>query len=563
MDDEDFISDFEPPENDIPLIEFPERDNVIPLGYDRGPVYFYYSASLKQTASLRPAEHSRTNLEGLASAPRYWENFDQFNSKHGFLWAQLAGYLMEECRKRGPYDPRRVRGTGAWMEGDQPIIHVGDALIVNGSRAGLVYPGSRYIYETTASLLPTIRPAASTQEAHWLIKVCRLLRWEIPAHGTLLAGWIAIAAICGALKWRPSVWLTGSSGSGKSWIMDHIVNAVLGEFALAVASTTTEAGIRQGLQCDARPVIFDEAEAESPQAVARLQSVLNLVRASASENSPDQLKGQTNQSRAKIFRIRSAFLFQSINVGLSQRADESRITVLSLRDHSTERDIGFDDLDATVRERITPEFGSALISRSVKLLPVIRANAETFARAIAVRLGNRRLGDQLGTLLAGAYSLHSEALISPETAAEYVSREEWADQAPEADEKDEFRLLRYLMAAKLRIGTSEMPVARLVEAAQAIQQAEGLPAPETAQRALSEAGIKYAPHENVHGLYFSTNHPALKRLLAGQPWENSWSRSLARIPQSVGGRKTLVRFAVGHVSRVVWLPMDVIDPPEP
>jgi putative DNA primase/helicase len=536
-------------------------DGVKPLGYDRGPVFFYYSASLNQVVALNPAQHTRANLEGMASGPKYWENFDAFMSKQGFSWAQLSGWLMAQCREAGVYDPARIRGRGAWLEGDQPILHVGDALIVNGERRSLQYPGSRFIYEATVSLLPDIMPPAATIDAHWLVKVCRLLRWEIPAHGTLLAGWIALAPISGALRWRPSVWLTGGSGAGKSWVMDKIVTAVLGQIAVAAASTTTEPGLRQKLQSDARPIIFDEAEAESGRDAERLQSILNLVRVSASENSPDILKGTVGQSAAKSFRIRSMFLFQSINVSLSKRADESRITVLSLRDQSNARDIGFDDLDATVRERITPDFASALISRSVSLIPVIRANAETFATAIASHLGNRRLGDQLGALLAGAYSLHSTGLISAPDALAYVRREEWADQAPDTDEKDEFRLLRFLMASKLRIGASEMPVSRLLEAVQALEQAEGLPTPEVADRALREAGIKYAPRENRHGVYVSNNHPSLKAMLRGTDWHSAWSRSLARIPGSVGGRDIMQRFGLGHQSRAVWIAMGVIDPP--
>lgn len=553
---------YDPPPENYPEIDITPPDAVIPLGYDRGPVFFYYSTSLRQTAELRPGEHTRAALCGLAS-PRYWEDFEQFQTKQGLSWASLASWLMEQCRAKGPYDPNRIRGRGAWLEGDQPILHVGDALVIDGHRAPLTYPGSRYIYEATSVLVPDILPPASTSDAHWLVKVCRLLRWETPAHGTLLAGWIAVAPISGALRWRPSVWLTGGSGSGKSYVMDHIVTAVLGKFALAVASTTSEPGLRHGLQCDARPVIFDEAESESAADAVRMQAVLNLARNSASENSPDILKGQMNQSRAKIFRIRSCFLFQSINVGLSKRADESRVTVLSLRDYTAARDIAFDDLDATVRERITPEFGAALVSRSVSLIPVIRANAEVFARAIADRLGSRRLGDQLGTLLAGAYSLHSAALITPEEAAEYVSREEWQDQAPDDAEKDEYRLLRYLMASRLRVGTADMPISRLVEAACTIEQQDGLPTPETAQRTLSEAGIKYGYHENADGLFISTNHPALKKLLAGQPWENSWSRALSRIPGCIHGRDVpLKKFATGHIGRAVWLPMSVVDPAE-
>jgi putative DNA primase/helicase len=549
-----------PYSDEPPELALPDRERVIPLGYEQGPVYYYYSTSLRGVAALKPAEHTRGALSGLASAPRYWESFEQFQSKQGLSWGQLADWLMTQCREKGIYDPGRVRGRGAWLEGDQPILHVGDALVIDGKHAPLVYPGSRYIYQASITLLPEILAPASTKEAHWLVKVCRLLRWEIPAHGTLLAGWIAIAPISGALRWRPSVWLTGSSGAGKSYVMDKVVSACLGKIAIAVAGQTTEAGLRHALQSDARPVIFDEAEAEDQQAAIRMQAILALVRVSASENSPDIAKGQIGQSQAKLFRIRSAFLFQSINVSLAKRADESRITVLSLRDHSTQADIGFDDLDTTIRERITPEFGAALISRSVSLIPVIRANAETFARAIASTLGSRRLGDQIGTLLAGAYSLHSAGVISYPDAVTYVQREQWAAESVDAAEKDECRLLRYLMAAKLRLGTSEMPVSRLVEAAQATDRVDGLPDPETAARALREAGIKYGHHENLPGLFVSTNHPSLKNLLRGTDWAASWSRALGRLPGTVSGANIAQRFGLGHQSRAVWVPMSTIDP---
>jgi nucleoid-associated protein YgaU len=32
----------------------------------------------------------------------------------------------------------------------------------------------------------------------------------------LLAGWIALAPICGAMRWRPHLWLTAAAGAGKA-----------------------------------------------------------------------------------------------------------------------------------------------------------------------------------------------------------------------------------------------------------------------------------------------------------------------------------------------------------
>src|SRR3546814_3722369 len=81
----------------------------------------------------------------------------------------------------------------------------------------------------------------------------------------------AIAVICGALNWRPHVWLTGSSGSGKSWLLDNVIRPLIGAIAVYCQSNSTEAGIRQTLATDARPVLFDEAESEDAKAQVRIQ----------------------------------------------------------------------------------------------------------------------------------------------------------------------------------------------------------------------------------------------------------------------------------------------------
>ena len=382
----------------------------------------------------------------------------------------------------------------------------------------------------------------------------------MPASGTLMAGWIAIAPICGALQWRPSVWLTGGSGAGKSWVMDNIVNVCLSQVALYVAFNTTEPGIRQALQSDARPVVFDEAERDSNASAFRMDEILGYQRVASSENSVQILKGDNGGGRAKAYKPRSCFLFQSINTGITKKSDESRVTVLSLRDRSLPGDISFEDLESATAERITPEFASGLISRSVSLLPVIRQNSRIFSRAVAEHLNSRRFGDQLGTLLAGAYSLHSSDLVTYEKALEIVSREEWTEQTPQEDDKDEYRLLRMILAARLKIGTNEMPVSRLIEAAGLFHPEDGLPDPENAKRTLSESGIKYGSHENVTGIFFSTNHPGLKRILHGTEWEAAWSRSLGRISGAIGGRGVDARFALGHKSRATFIPLSVIDP---
>lgn len=543
-----------------------EPEAVKPLGYDRG-IYYYYSTATRQVTALKPAEHTRAGLCGIASEARYWALLEQFKNKHGQLnWNALADWLMTQCRDIGIYDPNRIRGRGAWLEGKQSLLHTGDALIIDGKPHPLNLPGSDHIYEAAPTLaLAGAQPLANA-EAHWLIKICDLLRWERRVSSRLLAGWIAVAPICGALVWRPSIWIAGGAGSGKSWLRENVIGRCLGDFALAVQSKTSEAGLRQSLGSDARPVIFDEAEREDAASAARMQAVLDLVRQSSSEGGAEIVKGTATQSGVKRYRIRSCFAFQSINVALLHQADESRITVLGLRDASSKSsadEVAFADLELTVRERLTPEFRDGLIARSVSLIPQIRANAETFARAIAAGLGNRRMGDQLGTLLAGAYSLHSTGLITPEAAAEYVSRSEWLEDVPQDDDKDEYRLLRHILASKMRAGTVDYTVSRLIEAAASTSYEDGLLDAALAKRTLSESGIKYGERERTPGIYISTNHPAIRAALRGTPWDASWSRALARLPNTESGRHVIQRFALGHVTKATFIPMSTIDPEEP
>ncbi len=547
------------PESDISPVFTGE--GIVPLGHDRG-VFYYLSRSAQQVFALPADKHSKNAMLAMASLPHYWQN-TRFTSEKGVMrWDEAIDHLMRSCRDVGIYDPDRVRGRGAWLDNGRAILHLGNRIIFQSTEHSLNFPDSRFVYECAKPLSVISAAPLSNQEAHCLIKLCSLLRWEKPVYGKLLAGWIALAPICGALAWRPSIWITGGPGSGKSWLRERIINACLGNIALAVQSKTSEAGIRQSLGSDARPVLFDEAEREDQQSAQRMQAVLDLVRQSSSEGGAEIVKGTGNQSGAKRYRIRSMFAFQSINVSLQHQADGDRISVLTLREPRGKDPVDqqkFADLEIAVAERITPEFSAGLIARSVSLIPTIRTNAETFARAIAAGLGSRRLGDQIGTLLAGAYSLHSTGLITAEQACAFVARDEWADQAPPDDEKDESKLLRILLAHRLKVGVNEMPVSRLLEAARLAEQGDGLPTPELAHRVLSEAGIKFAHRENVPGVYISTNHPALRNVLKGTPWDAGWSRALLRIPGTEPSGSA-VRFGLGAVAKATWLPMTVIDP---
>ena len=185
-------------------------EGITPLGYDRG-IYFYLSRATRQVSGLTPEAHTQKALMGLASLPHYWQRSRFVGEKGNIWWDQAADFLMTACRSVGIYDPDRVRGRGAWWDDGRAVLHLGDHLLVDGEQSDLELP-SIYIYPRALrlSIRGSVAPLG-TQDAHKLLTISEAMRWERPISARLFAGWVVCALVCGALRWRPSIWITGAS----------------------------------------------------------------------------------------------------------------------------------------------------------------------------------------------------------------------------------------------------------------------------------------------------------------------------------------------------------------
>ncbi len=193
----------------------------------------------------------------------WWES--HFHGQAGRDWESARNALFIPGAT-GPYDARRLRGCGAWFDDGRVILHRGDHLVVDGTRTELNDFPSRYIYEATwASGDNGAEPLPATDARH-LLDLSELLSWRQRVNARLFSGWCFIAPVCGALAWRPHIWLTGASGTGKSWTVQHILKPVLGRGTLEAQSSTTEAGIRQAIGTNAFPDLLDEARARTTRA---------------------------------------------------------------------------------------------------------------------------------------------------------------------------------------------------------------------------------------------------------------------------------------------------------
>jgi len=533
------------------------------LGHNRG-FYYYHPRETKQVLEVPYERHSSKALSVLAPV-KWWEGY--FPSKHGIDWTEAVSSLFREQHRLGIYDVSRVRGCGSWIDENRVVIHCGDHLDVDGERKQVYDIESKFIYEASIKKRINDDPPITTEESAKLLDICESLCWEKDVNGKLLAGWVVLAPICGALNWRPHIQITGGAGSGKTWTIETIIQPILGDIVLQVTSNTTEAGIRQKLKSNAFPILFDEAEGESVRSRIRVQDTLDLMRQASSESGASIAKGNTKGTGIE-FKIRSCFCIASIGVPMTQHADVSRVTVLTLQVNTAiNRMQQFEELKRKVRETINPLWSSGLRGRSIRMIKTILKNIEVFSKATAEILGTQRMGDQVGSLLAAAYSLKSDAVCAYDKALEWVGSQNWDEYKTESLDTDEYRCISRILQKSVMVKNDsrncEVSVSEMVE-----QLVEEMPKRETismgewgdkrwsisfeeAELSLKRMGIKVT--KDADWLIVSDNNAVLQKYMSESPWGVNWGKILRRIPNSE--KRTSERFSMGVRQRATAIPM--------
>lgn len=535
------------------------------LGFG-GDDFYYQPGESGQVMRIGRAAHSGANLLALAGLEWWRLAFPKYNRDGdiiGVSWQEATSELFRRQYAVGCYDPSRIRGVGAWWDDGRPVFHLGDRLVIQGEAWPILRPPpSQYLYQRLPRRRgPQQAVPLTDQEGAELVSLAERFHWEAPASGILLAGWCALAPICGALQWRPHIWLNAVAGSGKSSIMDYYIAPLLTDLALHVLNNTTEAGIRQKLRSDALPVVFDEAESNEKQDDARMQGVLSLARAASSEGRGVTIKGSPS-AEVTMFNVRSMFLLSSISTSLKQAADRSRFSVLVVRipDHITEEEkrAHWKGLKADLDRAVSDQTGERLVARMLALVGVVRETAEVMASVAATELGGARQGDQVGALLAGAWALQNRHVPTPDEALAWVRNSGVREQSEgQVDERggDQRDCLETILQAQLRCetgrdGTVTRTVAELLELADGAGSPLEPVSPDLAAATLGRQGLRVEGGE----LLVSNIAKGVAKLLTGTAWANGgWANLLASLP---GARRNgMTRFrGLASATRAVAVP---------
>lgn len=401
---------------------------VVPLGLDGEKYYIIDSSGNLQ--QMKPKDFGRNELASLFNRyPDYPKWFwpktkeatkqtAQYADAHNmvptgeFHAERVRDSMMKACAEKslkGQWNIEdKLRGTGAWVHDDgQLILHLGSYVLVGGQKQEAGEIGSFYYPRSATIIGPSADVANPGQRLLKYLSSWNTRRDDLDPH--IMLGWIMSAMAGGALDHRPGLYLSGPKGTGKSTLMS-LIRMVMGGMAFHSADTTA-AGIRQSVGQKSIPVLIDEAaEAKADNRAAR--SLFELFRIAF--DGSKQNRGSADH-KAMEFRVRSSFLFASINrVGMTGQ-DRSRMAFVNLLPLSPGAP------EPQWEERDLREIGQGLLARWQQNWGHYRATYTAFYNALREIGHEARSATVFGVLAASCHlALHDGA---PES----IDIRQWSD----------------------------------------------------------------------------------------------------------------------------------------
>jgi putative DNA primase/helicase len=331
----------------------------------------------------------------------YWREIYSNENQKGTDWDLAVSHEINEISNT-IINPDNIIGRGAFRYNDNLSYYDGKT-ITGKENPDHIYIkkeekkiGIEYFSNETEN---EIRDKIQSLEIH-----CRSLTFKAESDVISALGWTIVAPFCGCLKYRPNVMLTGPSGSGKSAIVSLLFSRLTNAVSFSGADTTA-AGIRQTVKNDAIPIILEECDIEKEKQQQK-DALLMLARLSTSDDTPAIAKGTQTQFGAINYRMRSCFMFVSIDPSIKRTQDENRTYKISLIRASKEqankyRNHTRHEIKKILTDKFVNQFRSVVWNR----LGEIEKHADEIKNIIDNELNTTQRMLDLDSILLAAYFL--------------------------------------------------------------------------------------------------------------------------------------------------------------
>lgn len=582
---------------------------VLPLGHCDGAFHFLDVSGQHRQLTARQLG-ARHDMMGLFGGDDTWlrANFPKKQAEKSVgadggeteVWRTIdfkinlaAAALQRACFTAGLWgDHIRLRQPGVWRDQRRsPVVHCGDQVLLGGAwEAAGIRDGDQIFAAAPATPRPGI-PCDSSIAQDLYGRLRHLWGWREPGGPIAVIGLIANGYWGAAPRWRPSAFVMGETGSGKSALLDTIRGCWPVHY---YDNDTTKAGIEQAVHARAVPVIIDETNDRANRDAGR--QLADLVLSSAGGDGTQGSRG-TVDGKGRRIELASMILMFAINPPDLEPQHLGRMTLLEMLkpDAGADNRRQHDETIAFAHQHRAALWGRALASWD--------RYQDTLER---MREGLREMGcqpremDQAGALLAGYWVLMHEGLPDEKGVRIAINALHGAGQDEpglirsrveiEQDSRPR-RMLEHLLASHVALHRSSErePIGKLIEIGWRVE-GDPLRDDAAARELLTHYGIRVVLRcerfgqprpingctcprckdrrgpvprmSDDYGVWFAPGNPVLRGLFADTPFEGDrWRHEMMRLPTAAQSRKTIRIGSVPPV-RAIWLGRADFTPPE-
>ena len=448
------------------------------LGHDPDEKLVIYN---KRTKRIRHHETTTTSMVFQRLATPSWWHAQYPTADPTAVFSKQNEQLIQQdliaaSFAIGMFDENLVKGKGWHRVRDDEsghevvVCHSGTCLYVEGMKIKLEdFPGREVWLKEKRPVNwgdPTSPPdnAFPVALAQWI----RGFGWQSSNQASNFMGWLVMAPLCGLFPFRPSVWVTGESGVGKSNLITRLVHPLLGTSVESFSKGTTEPTIRRSLRNASLGVILDEFQANFNArhgGSGAIDTILELMRIGSTEGSGGI--GKAAGDDVDIVEVRTMFMFFSPSLPPSLGvANENRIAHCDLRkpiDAAAYYE-QLEKLETAVKERwpdLAPVFLHWLMHNYQRIIEVTKKGRQIAAKALQGALRN---ADVYGTLLSAGLFLEAGGELSDSDLESAILAEMEAMSRSNLVKREYEYLLEDLKQVKIDLrGWISLPEAPLID----------------------------------------------------------------------------------------------------
>lgn len=417
----------------------------------QGAQFVYYARRSEILFHWNTKEHTPVNMRFLAPV-EWWQKTLDPDGKltPRQVMDRAIDYCIETTSNR-KFDPDSIRKCGVWDEDGAAVYHAGNAVYLFSPENEQKLPFLPVDHARTGKPLylpgkPLLAPSddiLTDEEGKVVAEFIEAHSWKREEDAFLCLGLVTQAILSGYLHFRAHGWINAPAGTGKTTLRKSIELLIGGVARYFKGLETTDAGLRQKLESDSCPVIFDEADSDNPAKTANMVRILALLR-TATDGDVGITKGGAD-GKSVTYLMRNAFLLFSVRSMIEKASEQSRIFELELeKKEPSEAAPVFrrhDELAAVIR---SGDLGRKYVTRIMHHAPAIRRNIETLRQYLSDQGEEGRRAEMFSTVYAAAHFVTSGEDLTPRDMQECAAMASGSDYARVLDDDGE-RCLEWLL----------------------------------------------------------------------------------------------------------------------